>query len=633
MREWLGRRVRELALRPKGELATFGAAWIVIIVMTSGVLAPTLGRLSTIGGHDWDQMESHRYLVMKTIRRFHQFPFWNPYACGGHSNWGGFESGTTLVSPWLPFYLTMTLPHAMRVEVWGSAFLSAIGAWVLAGRFAVSPAARALVVVAFAVNGRWALQIATGHTWHLAYAWTPWTLYFYDRAVGADPTRGLPRWRDVVLCAACIAAMAYTGGIYPLPHTVVAVALYGAFLAALEKSYRPVLVGVAVGVLAFGLAAPKVLPVLEAMARYPRIVESPESIDVTAFFQILTSRDQDIGAHPAKVDAPWGWHEFGMYVGWPVVVAVTFGIFMGRGSRESALKWVGLFFVVVGFGTFDAYAPWPLIHSLPIFKSQHVPSRWQYPALLLLLTVTAGVIDRVLRSAGSSRRWLEFALLAGVACVACDVGIVAWRPMTHAFWVTMPATAESTGPFRTELHLPEELAYMVNYAPLTLSAEMANIGTIDCATFPGLNNFVRDSRGRTDGLGARGRGDPQYKGEAYVADGVGQAIIEKWTPNEVTVAVHDAKEGEHVVLNQNWDGGWSANGSVAMNLGDQVAAELHASDATVVFRYRPRSWWLGLTLFASTAGGIGWAYRIRRRSLPFAAYGQPVNATLSIHRS
>ena len=83
-------------------------AWGVLLGMAGYVLAPTLADRTTVGGHDWDQMESHRYLVTKTILRFHLFPFWNPYSCGGHSSWGGFESGTVVVSPWLPFYLALS---------------------------------------------------------------------------------------------------------------------------------------------------------------------------------------------------------------------------------------------------------------------------------------------------------------------------------------------------------------------------------------------------------------------------------------------------------------------------------------------------------------------------------------------
>ncbi len=594
-------------------LATAVLSWAFILAMIGAVLAPTLNQLDTIGSHDWDQMESHRYLVTKTIRRFHQFPFWNPYTCGGHPNWGGFESAVTVVSPWMPFYLFGSLPQALRVEIWGSALMSAIGAWLLAGRFALSPAARALVVVVFAVNGRWTLQISTGHTWHLAYGLTPWALYFYDRAVGSEPGRGPTSFRDVVLCAATLALTVYTGGIYPFPHTVVAIGLYGLFAAALVRSLRPILVGLGVGVLAFGLAAPKLLPVFEVMSRWPRFVDSTESLELSALVQILTSHDQDVFSRPASVNAKWGWHEFGMYIGWPVVAALIVGAIFARGSRESPLKWVGLLFVVLGFGAFDPNAPWPLLHELPVFKSQHVPSRWQYPALLLLLTITAAVVDKALRRSGRARPLLELALLAGVAAVARDVGLVARQPMLHALTTPMPSVAESTGPFHTEIHLPAELAYTSDITSLSLTAEMANIGTTDCSTFPGLNMYVRDSSGRASGLGARGVGDPAYRGEAYVAEGIGRATIERWTPNEMTVAVHGAQAGEHVVLNQNWDPGWRAGGEPALDMADQVAAQLHGPDSTIVFRYRPRLFWPGVAVFVvTTAGLIARAWLARR---------------------
>jgi hypothetical protein len=591
-------------------LITSVLAWCVIGAMIVWVLAPTLADPSALGSHDWDQMESHRYLVDKTILRFHQFPFWNPYACGGHPNWGGFESGTTVVSPWLPFYLTMTLPHAMRVEVWGSALLSAIGAWMLGGRFTRSPAMRALVVVAFTVNGRWALQITSGHTWHLAYLWTPWVLYFFDRAAGIDALCA-PRRRDVVLCAACVAMMVYTGGIYPLPETILAVALYGIFLAAYARSARPLLAGAASGALAFGLAAPKLLPVLEVLRKHPRLVDSTETLDLGALVQVLTSRDQDMNSGHAGV-SQWGWHEWGMYVGWAIVVAVLLGTIFGRGRRESPLKWAGFVLLSLGLGSFDPHAPWPLLHHLPVFQSQHVPSRWMYPSLLVLLTVTAGTMERVLRRSGALRGWLEGALVLGVAWVAYDIGEISRQPIAHMFTVKMPTVAEATDTFHTEIHLPASMAYTADWAPSSLPAEMGNIGTIDCGTFPALHNYFRDQNGRAPGLGARGRGDPAYKGEAFIPDGVGEASVIAWTPNAMTVAVHGAQAGEHVVLNQNYDEGWSADGQAAANWSDAVAAQLHGSDATIVFRYRPPTFWPGVLLGLATASGIVFLWRRTR---------------------
>jgi hypothetical protein len=590
-------------------------AWGIVLSTIAYVLWPTWLVRDTVGQHDWDQMETHRALVRKAIIDFHQFPFWQPYACGGHPNWGGFESGSTVVSPWLPFYLTMTLPHAMRVEIWGSALISAVGAWLLAGRFTRSPALKALVVVAFAVNGRWALQITQGHTWHLSYAWTAWTLYFFDRAVGTDPTRGTPRLRDFVLMGASIAMMIYSGGIYPLPETIVVVALYGVMLAALTRSVRPLVVGLAGGLLGLGFGAPKLASVLEVMFQHPRLVDSTETIDLSALVDVLTSHDQDTTSGHAGV-SQWGWHEWGMYVGWAVVITVLVGAVFARGPRDSAMRWAGLLTFTLGLGAFHQYAPWPLLHHVPVFKSQHVPSRWMYPALLMLLVGAVAVAERVLRRSAWARPWLEIAALAGVAWVASDVAQIARIPIRHMFATIMPAVADSTGPFHTEVHIPPELAYQSDWSPATLTAVLANISTTDCGTYPAFHNYFRDHQGHIPGLGAHGVGEPEYRGEAYVDEGTGKADIVKFTPNEITVAVSGAKPGEHVVLNQNWDAGWSATGTKGAKtaeLRDQVSARIAAPEQTFVFRYRPLAWWPGLGIFVATVGAIVWAWR---RGLP-----------------
>jgi hypothetical protein len=189
--------------------------------------------------------------------------------------------------------------------------------------------------------------------------------------------------------------------------------------------------------------------------------------------------------------------------------------------------------------------------------------------------------------------------------------------------VKMPHVTESHDSFHTEIHIPPELAYTSDWAPPSLSAEMANIGTIDCGTFPALHNYFRDKEGRIAGLGARGRSDPAYKGEVFVADGVGRATIESWSPNVVKVSVTGAQPGEHVILNQNWDPGWSANGEETTSWSDQVAAQLHATNSTVVFRYRPTTFLPGVLVFVLTVGWLAAAHRLRRRIRAGSVRGAP----------
>jgi len=610
---------------PKTALAwvhvlTTGLSVLTLVAMVAYVAKPTFRDVTLLAGHDWDAMEAYRYLVVKTIRRFHQFPFWNPYSCGGHPVWGGVESDTTIVSPFFPVYFLVRLPLALRIELVGNALLALSGAWMFAGRFTRSPAVRTFVSAIFAINSRWTLQAGSGHTWHYAYEWMPWALYFLDRAfvtsVRTASLTSLPG-RDIVLAGACLAMMVYMGGIYPLPQTVVIIAIYSSLYATLIRDWRPVVCAVASGIVAFALSAPKLLPTLEVFARFPRSTDSPEWMDLKLLVAILTSRDQDYFSRPV---APpfWGWHEWGMYIGIYPLAVVTLALFFARGERVSALKWAALVAAVLAFGSFDAKAPWSLLHLVSLFRSQHVPSRWLYPAMLLLGGVAAWMIENAMTRSGRFRVWLELAAMVAAAAVAYDVASVSRVSLEHAFEREPPRAQESLGPFRTELHPPPEIGYPTggDWAPNTLPNVIANIGTIDCGSFFQFHNWYRDHNNHTPGLGAKGIGQPGYQGEAYVAEKRGQATIVRWSPNAVTVKVSQARPGDHLILNQNWDPGWSANGRPSLNWADLPAAVLKGESETVVFRYVPPTLWPGLLIFATAVGAIAWAgwaaQRLRR---------------------
>jgi hypothetical protein len=94
---------------------------------------------------------------------------------------------------------------------------------------------------------------------------------------------------------------------------------------------------------------------------------------------------------------------------------------------------------------------------------------------------------------------------------------------------------------------------------------------------------------------------------------MGRATIAHFSPNEIAVKVEDAKAGDLVVLNQNWDPGWRARGAPAVAYHDAAATVIGAPNETIVFRYRPHFLGLSLVIFFFAAGGIVWAY-VRRNS-------------------
>ena len=586
------------------------ASALFAVVMFVVVLSPDFEHLDRYGIGDWDQMQAHRYVFQKTVLRFHQFPFWDPWACGGHSWWGAPESGIDVV-PWAPLYLLLDLRVALRLEIAITAAVGCFGAWLVARRFSRSPAAHLLIVAVFALSPRWALQVAGGHTMHLGYAGLPWALYFLDRAA-EETSASRVATRDVAGLAVTLALMLYTGAIYPLPHTVVLLSLYALVLAISRRSWLPLgIVGVS-GVCAVGLSAPRLLPLLETLKLHPRLVPSPEHIGFGEFLMVHTTK---LGA-PHPPIGPWAWNEFAIYVGWLPLAAMLVALVAFREMRERALVYTGLFAWILGFGRLGALSPWGLFHDwLPLFKSQRVPTRWLYPALLFMLLAIVAIVARWTRRLGVERRralWFEAGYLVLVACIALDVDLESRRSWAGQFTVPPPAAAESLQPYHQEWSAPPELMYAVPFwTTPAMPAMMANIGVIHCGTFPDLHEMNQDSTGHVPGIAARGVGDPEYRGEVYFTSGGGRATITSWTPNAVSVRWEGAEPGDTLVLNQNWDPGWHA-----MSINGLVGARVQTASGDLRFSYVSPFFWLGVVLCVATLVGLVVIARRRRETRP-----------------
>jgi hypothetical protein len=572
-----------------------------IPLMAIIVMSPILVRPMTLGARNWDQMNTQRAVVVRTIERYHQFPLWDPYTCGGHQAWGSLESDPIVVSPVLPVYFFVPLPIAIRVEIVFWAIVALVGTWRLAGRFTQSDALKSLCVVIAVLNSRWGLQIAAGHSWHLLYSLLPWALYFFDRAI----ERGAPRAgvrRDLLLVAACIATMIYGDGIYPVPQTVFALVVYAIVMARSSRSWRPVVSLGAAGAVAFGLAAPKLLPLFEALFRFPRVIKSDEAMWPQYLYSVFTWREGDYTANgPFAVGM---WHEWGFYLGWPALIGLIAAVSYSRGQRERALKWAGLIMVSFFIGGFHPLTPWRLLHLLPFFKSQHVPQRWLTPAVVLLACAGVSGLDRWLSERGPRRPLYEGILSFAAVALAIQMGTVSRDSMVQSFVYPAPVAHQEQA-----FHIVHRLPPRPDYIPelwdvASLPGVVENIGTLECVTDNGYHVTRHDDEGRMHDMGAYSDSDPEYRGEAYVAERNAPASIVSWTPNAVDVRVDGAEPGDHVVLNQNWDAGWTADGVPTVAYRDAVSAVARSASQTFHFRFAPRSLDWGVALFAMTMAAV-----------------------------
>lgn len=564
-------------------------------------------------------MSAHRLLTVKALLEFNQFPLWMPYGCGGYSEWGNVQGASNLVSPFLPAYLLLELRHALRVELYGTVLLSALGSWLWFGRFTRSTAAKTLACLLFVSNGRFALQAATGHLWHLQYCYLPWAFWAFEGLLAEKKPLRL-RW--LVVGGAALASMAYSGGIYPLPHAALLLGVYACARCVVDRSLAPASRLALMGLCGLGLAAPKLFAVAVDFSERPRLVPSTEAIGLDVLWQALTARAQTPGSRPIAIPQ-WGWHEYGMYIGVVPAVLLAASLVWPAPRRELALRFTGLCALVLGFGAFHDLAPWTLLHHVPPFDSQHVPTRWLYPALLLLGVALATAVERELGSLVRWRGWqrstqtrLELVLLGGCLFLAVDIGREASLTMGHAFWMQRRAVSEAPA-FVQHERVPRALQYARrDYAPEAVPAVLAGVGVLPCTLHASLTIWApKGEDGWPLGMGAKGRESPDYRGEAYTESGAGTARIVAFSPTRVEVEVRGAKQGERVVLNQNFDPGWRANGRATEPFHDAISVRLAAPDERLVFDFHVRGWLAGWLVFGLTVSLlVGFRYRFGARA-------------------
>jgi hypothetical protein len=565
-----------------------GAA--VLIGSLCFVLAPMLSDFSTYGFHDWDVETAYRYITVVSLKHG-EGPWWHPWLCGGVPAFGYPEGATNLVSPYLPIYLAFDVRTALRLEVLGQGLFGLLGCYAFASTLTQSVALRILLPALFVLNGRWALQAATGHTWHLQYAFLPWAFYAFERSLVAG------RRRYACLAGGALALATYLGGIYPVPHGALLLTLYAGLRAAFERSTRPIVSLALAGASAVGLAAPKLFAVADQMRVIPRLIHSPEVIGFAQLFAMLTAPNQKYGVLSTPVPG-YNWHEWGIYVGMGGV-AILLSALLSSGARGQSYKVLGILCLLLGFGAYAQWAPWSLLHQLPVFASQHVPSRFHYPMLLMFGASFLVLAGRYLEPLLLRRPWLDTLCLLPVAALAWDLSRFSQTPFAQAFWMQAPAITPAPE-FEHRRDAPVQYLRQDWAQPILLSM-FANTGVQRCY---GVDPNFRPSIVPVE--------DPAYAGPVSV-DGVGTAKVVRFTPNHATVSVTGARAGDIVVYNMNYDASWRANDEPALEVRGLVAARVEPGDSEVTFRYFPRTLAVSVPLSLLTLLGCLWRRDFTRR--------------------
>jgi hypothetical protein len=438
-------------------LLSLAAAWLFWLPLCLG---------GALRAEDWSSHHFHYFdWVRSALVGYGALPLYMADAWVTPNFLANAESPSLGPLVWLLVFLSTDIYLKVLIVVHTAVGL--LGAFLLAQELGAGRLPAALVAAIFAFGGFFVSHLAMGHHWAMGGMWLPLLLLLYRRAAqGSDAA--------LVGAAAVDAAALLSGQHQPFVWQNLLLGAFAALWALRARSLFPLTRAALVVLLAAGLGAVKLLPMLAEFSDYAptaRIVALPPSLLATS----LAASAQHPGFSPSQLDYTHGagWWEYAFYTGVPALACIAAGLATSR--RVWPLVVPGLCFLALSLqwgGGGGASGAWSLLQDLPIWRTQRSPSRFLFLALFCFTLAAAPGLGRVWRDArarfGAVATWAGILLLVAVvgdlfsaslawqhAAVGEPIASVDHRP--RPLVIRVPGAAEA----RLSRFEPNRLAYEV----------------------------------------------------------------------------------------------------------------------------------------------------------------------------
>jgi len=616
---------------------------LLLVAVAAALVAPAFRWPARWGDpYDWRYFQASEEAARVSVADYHQAPLWNPYMCGGEVLLANPQS--TAASPTFLLTLAFGTPLGLKLAVFVLLLAALHGMYLLARRYALSPTGALVSAVAYGTCGWFAMHLSSGHINFAGAALYPYLIYGYRRGLDGD-------WRWALFGGASVAAMIGLGGTYTAPMGAVLLGTIALADAVAERRARPLAIALVVGVSAAALAAVRLLPVLEFAHDHPRHVAENDSNDAFDLLRAFFAWRNTLA--PTSGHAYW-WHEYCCHLPYlalelaaialvrvrparrprdllrdwlPAIVAVAWTMIdlaiIGTGAHRATIlrawyrdayhffclaaalwtvrgappplrRLVPVIVVAIGIAVGNAWphGPWWLLRHLPLYADLRVPSRYLVLAALPIALAAGFGLDYLLGTLARRFPSLPRARLAIAAVAIAAVEGIAFAMPT---WINVFTIDAPARPYRSFHQEDGDIRAM-------FVGILENRGTLHCDEEAPLQ------RGELD------RGD-NVEQVRLVDPAAGTARQTRWTPNAIEIAL-DLSRPADVLVNQNWNEHWRADGAEVKDVAGRLAVHADAGRRAVVLRYRPRSFVVGAWVSAVAAALallVAFAPVLRRR--------------------
>ena len=574
-------------------------------VLSVLMCAPLFVQPNGVGHFDWDVHLFYHASVLKTVIEYGQWPYWNPWYCGGNVLWQNPQ--VALLSPAYPLALVFSLPLAMKVNIVLHYFIGFVGMHLLLRQIIgvrFLPIATYLSCV-FVACGALALHIAEGHPVFLPAFFLPLQLFWLCRAMSGGTLR------YALGAAGLLGLMVLNGGFHAVPMTVIGIGTFALTAAVIRRRWQPIVVAAVCGIAGFAYAAPKLVPVVTYLQsdrfQDDRATGLQDAMTAEmAAHAYLDPAQNRRSTFPGQV---YPWQEYGNYIGLPaalLIVASLGWLWFGFARGNPATRWLGVSLALaaivlfaLSLGEFSPFAPATLTRWVPFLSRYRLPSRYTIGFVLFATALVGWALRDLSFDQVADRRGQ---LLVAALCLIAS-GDLVWRngahfngifdqrPLDQGFHLLRRPPAPVTD---TTIDAYQQDAPM-------LRTLMADRSTFNCYEPLKLRQVPDPSR-------------PLVFAEADVR-------VLDWTfsPNRIDVRVAGGKEIARVFLNQSYAPGWQSplgNVSTEPDYKNVAVAVPRGVSGRFPIAFSPPGLTIGWSIFglALLATGVVWRFSPDRQA-------------------
>jgi len=517
---------------------------------------------------DSDQTMLWYAVSRESVLKFHQFPLWNRYSCGGYPDFA-----LPLTSTLSPYFLAILVFDAVignKVIIIASTIFGMYGMFLLSRHLRFGQVSSYLPAFIFFLNSRYVMwMIYMGHHQDAAsLSFYPWVFMYY--------LKGRHSHKSLLVGGVFLALLAFTCSSNYLLFLILFLSVYSLLESIRDNSLKPILCLLVVLSTAVGIAAVKLLPSYEFLNYRPRAI-FPAEPGYTEI-ELMTMLTMKLGTV---------WRA--AYVGWLPIVLAALGFIMN--IRKNWVLFLSTLFTLVYSLAGEGYLGiFVFVHSLPFYQSLHDPATYLITFYLPFSLLAADFTSRI---EGSGRVIRRLVVMAVILFVIYDLTLAA-RPILAKSFIIPPPTKEELNRYYDPEFYPEHDPFWVpgttSYSKYTSDYYpfLLNRGKVNCylplptpTSAIGKYNFGSYNNG--------------YRGEAFLINGNGKASIKKLTPHVVEVELYMI--GPDVLsLNQNYYPGWhteSVFDDTTFPLDYRVSTNVSSATKSVRFYYMPLTFVVG----------------------------------------